>query len=186
MAACGRDQYAGVRGQESGVSSQGSVRRSQESGIGVHSVYSVYSVVHINHELHIRGSSDAQRADTKLWSFIVHQPFKQHNRLQSAAQVCSSSYPHPMRKNLSTLHSLLPFYFCLDDFHATLPNSQSHWPMIFRPPRITSPQFSSSILFILFRHHHSLPSNSNHFAHILPPPACGTNIQNIRRLGDIE
>ena len=94
--------------------------------------------------------------------------------------------PTPCEKIYPTSHSLQSFNFCLDDFHATLPNSQSHWPMIFRPPRITSPQFSSSILFILFRHHHSLPSNSNHFAHILPPPACGTNIQNIRRLGDIE
>ena len=66
-------------------------------------MYSVYSVVHINHELHIRGSSDAQRADTKLWSFIFHQLFKQHNRLQAATQVGGSSYPHPMRKNLSNL-----------------------------------------------------------------------------------
>ena len=61
-------------------------------------MYSVYSVVHINHELHIRGSSDAQRADTKLWSFILHQLFKQHNRIQSATQVGGSSHPHPMRK----------------------------------------------------------------------------------------
>lgn len=68
-------------------------------------MYSVYSVVHINHELHIRGSSDAQRADTKLLSSIVHQPFKQHNRLQSAAQVGGSSYPHHMRKKF--IH--LPF-----------------------------------------------------------------------------
>lgn len=59
-------------------------------------MYSVYSVVHINHELHIRGSSDAQRADTKLWSFIFHQLFKQHNRLQSAAQVAAYMYPHPI------------------------------------------------------------------------------------------
>ena len=148
-------------------------------------MYSVYSVVHINHELHIRGSSDAQRADTKLLSSIVHQPFKQRNRLQSATQVAHRT-PTPCEKIYPASHSLQSFNFCLDDFHATLPNSQSHWPMISRPPRITSPQFSSSILFILFRHHHSLPSNSNHFAHILPPPACGTNIQNIRRLGDIE
>ena len=80
----------------SGASAEG-------AGVGVHSVYSVYSVVHINHELHIRGSSDAQRADTKLWSFILHQLFKQHNRLQSASQVGGSSHPCPMRKNLSDL-----------------------------------------------------------------------------------
>ena len=88
------------------IRGQGSVRRGQGLGVGVHSVYSVYSVVHINHELHIRGSSDAQRADTKLWSFILHQLFKQHNRLQSAARVDVSSYPHPMRKRVyTTFHS---------------------------------------------------------------------------------
>ena len=71
-------------------------------------MYSVYSVVHINHELHIRGSSDAQRADTKLWSFILHQPFKQHNRLQSATQVAHRT-PTPCEKefiqpSIQTIH----------------------------------------------------------------------------------
>ena len=90
-------------GATHGEATKPSGASAEESGIGVHSVYSVYSVVQINHELHIRGNSDAQLADTKLWSFIVHQPFKQHNRLQSESQVGGSSYPHPMRKNLSDL-----------------------------------------------------------------------------------
>ena len=45
----------------------------------------------------------ANQPGTDLFSSSVHQPFKQHNRLQSAAQVGGSSYPHPILKNLSEL-----------------------------------------------------------------------------------
>ena len=70
-------------------------------------MYSVYSVVHINHELHIRGSSDAQRADTKLLSSIFHQLFKQHNRLQSAPLVAHRT-PTPCEKIIRPYIQAIP------------------------------------------------------------------------------
>ena len=80
---------------------------------------------------------------------LFHQPFKQHNRLQSAAQVGGSSYPHPMRKKIIhfSILSFPPRQFRRDPASSYQPTTQS--PSFHKPRHTIQSQSCPRLLHAL-------------------------------------
>ena len=102
----------------------------------------------------------ARQTATDLLSSIFHQPFKQHNRLQSAAQVGDTYYSHPMRKkNYPIFHSLISPAAILPRSSLILPANNSTTVI---PP--TTPHTPNSLFSAARTHRQFLRSHRPHAA----------------------